>query len=81
MLLVRLLSVHAGSLWRNSSNVRHDIPPLEWLVTEVHESGRELMVWCPSAPRARRLAVAGVDALVVDDVPRQVRELDQVRNS
>jgi len=47
----------------------------------VHESGRELMVWCPSAPRARRLAVAGVDALVVDDVPRQVRELDQVRNS
>jgi glycerophosphoryl diester phosphodiesterase len=78
---VQVLSVHAGSLWRNASNGRHDIPPPDHVVARVHEARRQMMVWCPSPRRARTLAAAGVDALVVDDVPRQVRELDRLRSS
>ena len=77
---VQVLSVHAGSLWPNASNGRHDIPPPAQVVARVHESRRQLMVWCPSLRRARALALAGVDALVVDDVPRHVSALARARS-
>jgi glycerophosphoryl diester phosphodiesterase len=72
---VQVLAVHAGSLWRNASNGLRDIPAPEQVVAQVHAVDRQLMVWCPSTRRARTLAAAGVDALVVDDVPRHAREL------
>jgi glycerophosphoryl diester phosphodiesterase len=72
---VQVLAVHAGSLWRNSMTGRHDIPEPERVVAQVHDADRQLVVWCPSVRRARRLAAAGVDALVVDEVPRHVREV------
>ncbi|WP_448624292.1 glycerophosphodiester phosphodiesterase [Geodermatophilus sp. URMC 64] len=41
----------------------------------VHGSGRALLVWCPSAGPASLLVEAGVDALVVDEVPSVVGQL------
>lgn len=76
---VQVLAVHAGSLWRNASSGRHDIPSLERVVAHVHDVDRQLLVWCPSERRARALAAAGADSLVVDNVPRQVQMLSRMR--
>jgi glycerophosphoryl diester phosphodiesterase len=67
---VQVLAAHAGSLWPNASSEWSEIPSLEVVVDRVHDAGREILVWCPSQRRARALARAGVDAMVVDDVPR-----------
>jgi hypothetical protein len=43
----------------------------------VHDADRELAVWCPSERRAKVLAAAGADALVVDNVARHARAVSQ----
>ncbi len=70
---VQLLAVHAGSLWPNAATAPEDIPSLQRVVTRVHESNRQLLVWCPTEEQAGALVAAGVDALVVDDVPHHVQ--------
>ena len=70
---VQVLAVHAGSLWPNPATAPSDLPSLERILSEVHRSGRQLLVWCPTPKQARYLVSAGVDALVVDDVPMHVK--------
>jgi glycerophosphoryl diester phosphodiesterase len=74
---VQVLAVHAGSLSRSAATGRAPVPPLGAVVAALHERRRQLLVWCPSARRARSLAAAGVDAMVVDDVPRHLRNLER----
>lgn len=76
---VQTLAVHAGSLNPGQETGLLDIPSLPDLVESVHASRRELVVWCPPVRRVRALAAAGVDAMVVDDVARHVREMARVR--
>jgi glycerophosphoryl diester phosphodiesterase len=76
---VQVLAVHAGSLWKNAATGRADVPALETVVESVHAADRQLLVWCPSVRRARALAAAGVDAMVVDDVSRHLRALHRAR--
>jgi glycerophosphoryl diester phosphodiesterase len=76
---VDVLAVHAGSLWTNAATNRVAVPPLRSIVKAVHDAERQLLVWCPSERRARALTAAGVDAMVVDDVPRHVRALARSR--
>ena len=72
---VDVLAMHAGSLWPSPSHPSAGVPDLDSIVDQVHTSNRQLLVWCPSQRRARALARAGVDAMVVDEVPRQVAAL------
>lgn len=72
---VQTLAVHSGSLNQGLSSGPLDVPDLPELVTSVHASHRELVVWCPPVRRVRALAAAGVDALVVDDVSRHLAKL------
>lgn len=72
---VQVLAVHVGSLWRNASSEWADTPSVERVLAHVHETRRQMLVWCPSERRARALARVGVDAMVVDDVPRHVAAL------
>lgn len=72
---VQVLAVHAGSLVSGRATGLSDVPPLEEVVDGVHAASRQLMVWCPRPRRARALAGSGVDAMVVDDVPRHVKML------
>lgn len=72
---IRVLAVHAGSLWPLTAAEPGDVPSLHRIVSLVHEADRELLVWCPTADQARQLVGAGVDAIVIDDVPDQVRQL------
>jgi glycerophosphoryl diester phosphodiesterase len=69
---VQVLAVHVGSLVPGALT-GFTVPPMETILTAVHEAQRQLMVWCPSPRRARALQAAGVDAMVVDDLPRHVR--------
>ena len=70
---VQVLAIHAGSLWPNAATSPADVPELDEVVDHVHTTNRQLMVWCPNRAQTKALAAAGVDALVVDDVPRKVR--------
>jgi glycerophosphoryl diester phosphodiesterase len=74
---VQVLAAHAGSFWRNAATGRVAVPAVDGIVEAVHDSGRQLLVWCPSERRARSLAAAGVDAMVVDDVPRRLRAVER----
>ena len=69
---VQVLAVHVGSLV-SGVLTGFAVPPLETILTTVHEAQRQLMGWCPSPRRARALQAAGVDAMVVNDLPRHVR--------
>ncbi len=68
---VQVLAVHAGSLFPGALTGTV-VPSPDEVVAAVHDAGRQLLVWCPSVRRARLLAAAGVDAMVVDDVHRHV---------
>lgn len=70
---IQVLGVHAGSMWRNTHSGLGNQPLTEDVIDRLHALSRQLAVWCPSVRRARSLARAGVDALIVDDVPRHVR--------
>lgn len=78
---VQTLAVHAGSLNPGLQSGPLDVPQLPDLVASVHESDRDLVVWCPPVRRVRALAAAGVDAMVVDDVSRHVKELARTRTA
>lgn len=69
---VDVLAVHAGSMWRNTEAGLGNQPLTSDVVRRVHASGRQLAVWRPSLRRARSLALAGVDAMIVDDVRRHL---------
>ncbi|PSK97057.1 glycerophosphoryl diester phosphodiesterase [Murinocardiopsis flavida] len=49
----------------------------EYAVGVAHSAGLEVVCWCPDAENAARFAAAGVDAVVVDDVPGVVAALKQ----
>jgi glycerophosphoryl diester phosphodiesterase len=72
---VQVLAVHAGSLWPNPTTAAIDLPSLQHVVSQVHQTGRQLLVWCPTEEQTQLLVAAGVDALVVDEVPTQLDRL------
>ena len=75
---VQVLALQVGSLWSTATRCPAETPaqrPLARIVSLLHDAGRELAVWCPRVQHARRLAEAGADALVVDDVARTVQQL------
>lgn len=49
-----------------------------YAVQLAHEAGLEVVAWCPPVAEARELLAAGVDAVVVDDVPASLAALRDV---
>ncbi|SDX91722.1 glycerophosphoryl diester phosphodiesterase [Modestobacter sp. DSM 44400] len=64
------LGLHVGSLGVDRATGQVDVPAVARMLSLVHGAGREVMVWCPELEPARMLVDAGVDAVVVDDVPQ-----------
>jgi glycerophosphoryl diester phosphodiesterase len=62
---VQVLAPHWGSLDPENVEPR----PLDYVIDLVHQSGRELLAWCPAVEFAQRLLDTGADAVCVDDVP------------
>lgn len=61
------IGVHTGSTGLDGADSR--ARPLEHVVDVAHKAGLEMLAWCPTAEAAPSYAAAGVDALVVNDVP------------
>lgn len=70
-----VLAVHAGSMWRNTESGLGNQPLTSEVIEQIHSAGRQFVVWCPSLRRAKSLAAAGVDAMIVDDVRRHLHAL------
>ncbi|MFB4313378.1 glycerophosphodiester phosphodiesterase [Actinomadura sp. 21ATH] len=72
---LQAVGVHTASCGFDQPDTR--LRPLEHCVDVAHKAGLELLAWCPPAERARDFAAAGVDALVVNDVPGVVAALTE----
>lgn len=72
---VEVLALHGGSLKPNPFEPQHLQRPLECVVDTVHDTGMELLAWCPGTRFARQLIAAGTDALCVNNVPKILDEL------
>jgi glycerophosphoryl diester phosphodiesterase len=70
---LQAVGMHTGSCGIEQPDSR--LRPLEHSVDVAHKAGLEVLVWCPEAAFAERYAAAGVDALIVNDVPGVVAAL------
>jgi len=66
---VEVLALHVGSLCTDTAGEQIDSGGLASLLSLLHRCGRQLLVWCPRIALARMLMSAGIDAVVVDDLP------------
>jgi len=73
---VQVLALHVGSLWPPGTETALDLAEVERVLGMLRRCGRELLVWCPDIELSRSLLDAGADAVVVDEVPRVLAELD-----
>jgi glycerophosphoryl diester phosphodiesterase len=71
---VDVLGLHVGSLADRDSGAVEPVT-VAGALPFVHGAGRQLVVWCPTADSAGALLDAGVDAVVVDEVPRALELL------
>ncbi|MGI5165052.1 glycerophosphodiester phosphodiesterase [Spirillospora sp. CA-253888] len=71
---VQAVGVHTASCGFEHPDTR--LRPLDHVVDVAHKAGLEVLVWCPKADAAADYTAAGVDALVVNDVPGVVAALD-----
>ncbi|GAA3981441.1 hypothetical protein GCM10023085_74680 [Actinomadura viridis] len=72
---LQAVGMHTASFGFDQPDSR--LRPLEHCVDVAHTAGLELLAWCPTAERAGAYAAAGVDALVVNDVPGVVGALSR----
>ncbi|WP_026415646.1 glycerophosphodiester phosphodiesterase [Actinomadura oligospora] len=61
------VAVHTASCGFDHPDTR--LRPLDQVVDMAHKAGLTFMAWCPTAENAPSYAAAGVDAMVVNDVP------------
>ena len=67
---VDAVAAHFTSFGPNDADHAPAFRTAEYAVGLAHEAGLEVVAWCPVPDVARQLLAAGVDAVVVDDVPR-----------
>jgi len=72
---VEVLALHVGSLRGGPVEGEIDLLALTRLLALLHRCGRRLLVWCPPLELARSLVSAGIDAVVVDDLPEALAAL------
>ncbi|MBT0770489.1 glycerophosphodiester phosphodiesterase [Kineosporia sp. J2-2] len=66
---VEVLSAHWKSFGPNGTDSAPHHRPAEYAIDIAHRAGVQVLAWSPAMGPAAELAAAGVDALVVDDVP------------
>jgi glycerophosphoryl diester phosphodiesterase len=75
---VQVLALQVGSLWPRGAEPALDLGEVERGLGMLRRCGRELLVWCPGVEVSRSLLDAGAAAVVVDEGPRVLAELDLV---
>jgi glycerophosphoryl diester phosphodiesterase len=75
---VEVVAAHASSFGPNPVDRAPTFRSAAYAVDLAHAAGLEVVAWCPPVSEARTLLTAGVDAVVVDDVPRSLEALRDV---
>jgi glycerophosphoryl diester phosphodiesterase len=75
---VAVVAAHWSSFGPNAADRAPTFRSAEHAVGVAHEAGLEVVAWCPREAEARHLLAAGVDALVIDDVPSTLVALRDV---
>ncbi|KAB2351582.1 glycerophosphodiester phosphodiesterase [Actinomadura rudentiformis] len=73
---LQAIGVHTESCGFGHPDTR--LRPLEHIVDVAHKAALEFIAWCPAPQDVHAYVAAGVDALVVNDVPGVVGALDAV---
>jgi len=73
---VDAVAAHWSSFGPNPADRAPTFRSAEYAVGLAHDAGLEVVAWCPAVDAARELLTAGVDAVVVDDVPRTLAALE-----
>ncbi len=73
---VDAVAAHWSSFGANEVDRAPTFRTAEYAVELAHEAGLEVVAWCPKVPQARTLVEAGVDAVVMDDVPRALPAME-----
>ncbi len=72
---VQFLATHVGSLKATHIEPEPQHRPLDYVVSLLHDAGRQVAAWCPAADELGPLVEAGVDAVCVNDGPAALRAL------
>lgn len=74
---LRAVAMHIGSLKLPDGDGRpgKNRRPASHTIEVAHRAGLEVLVWCPKPEEVSGYASVGVDAVIVDDVPRSVAAL------
>ena len=75
---VAAVAAHWSSFGANPADKAPTFRSARYAVGLAHDAGLEVVAWCPKLPEARELLGAGVDAVVVDDVPTSLVALRDV---
>jgi glycerophosphoryl diester phosphodiesterase len=70
-----IVAIDARSFGRTGDDPRPGRRSVPYTVDLAHRAGLQVLSWCPDPVDAARFAEAGVDAVVVDDVPGTVSAL------
>ena len=70
-----VVAAHWSSFAANDHDRAAGVFELDYTVQVAHDAGLEVMAWCPQPEPALDLLHAGVDAVVVDDVPQALSRL------
>ena len=63
------VSVHWKSFAANQADPAPQHRETAYSVDIAHQAGLQVLAWCPTLERGAELLAAGVDALIVDDIP------------
>lgn len=68
----QVVAAHVGSFSVNDTDTAPVQRSAAWSVDVAHRAGLEVVAWCPSTDEMPLMLEAGVDCLVVNDVPAAV---------
>lgn len=69
---LQVVAVHVDSFAANEADRAPVHREAAWSVDVAHRAGLEVIAWCPAVDDLAKFVDAGVDCLVVNDVPRAV---------
>jgi glycerophosphoryl diester phosphodiesterase len=75
---LQVVAAHVGSFSVNDTDTAPVHREAAWSVDVAHRAGLEVVAWCPNADEMPMMVEAGVDCLVVNDVPAAVARLGEL---
>jgi glycerophosphoryl diester phosphodiesterase len=75
---LQVIAAHVGSFSANETDTAPVHREAAWSVDVAHRAGLEVVAWCPSSAEMPLMLEAGVDCLVVNNVPEALERLAEL---